>query len=656
MGVEITTHTAANVAEAFFFWKEDLKTNGWTVGSSSDGTTYNASGDQITSGGSGAGGFNNDSAWVRLVAPDGTREILLQRTGDADSANVVFSFGSNAFTGGSPDATTRPFATSEVGVVGPTFGTALPGGPYSQTIGIDALSPYSTYMAFDTAGVPFMGLALDCIVAMGDPAVFHLLDPVGFIFEFGPIYTTPYAWDTIVGRLDAAGGGPTDTTAPTISAFTPTTGSSITRTASIAADVADETALRTVVIWGVLADGTELLVYDGSAFVGIFATSSTISTGTYTVIPDAPGWPSSTVAVHIRAIDTSGNQTDATGSFTITNAPAAPTVGPFSPTDGGNTTRTGTVTIDVTDDEGRTALTLVSIDVTLSDGKVVSAYNGAAFPGPLAASSARSNITDGYRYTLIHDGAGWPSSTLAYRVEAVDAQGRRTTSTSYNLVVTDAPAAPVIGSWTPSAGAVARADNVDLTVASPDGFSKIVVWAVLGDGSTVVVYDGAAFSSLVNAASTVSGTTTKSFSITYDGAGWVDDYTLNVLAIDSAGRSSTATQAYTLSDPPDPVVVDTTPPQISALTPADTSDLARNQAVRFNVTDDILLRRVFVFVNMGTTDEVIWNGYAFTAKYAGGSTITETEGGFAFVVLRSGGWVSGPTFTIHPFDTSGNEA
>lgn len=49
--------------EAMFRLKELLKTCGWTVTSSSDGTTYNAAGDQITLPGAGAGGMNNASAW-----------------------------------------------------------------------------------------------------------------------------------------------------------------------------------------------------------------------------------------------------------------------------------------------------------------------------------------------------------------------------------------------------------------------------------------------------------------------------------------------------------------------------------------------------------------------------------------------------------------
>lgn len=658
------SYTVATLAEALHQWKEDMVAAGaYTVASSSDGTTYNPSGDQVTGSGSGAGGFDNDSAWMRLVAADGKREILLQRAiGDSDLFNGWFSFGSVPFTGGSPDATTVPTATNAVQFGFSSFFFALPGGSYALTTGVDDAPPYSTYLTFTDSGAPIFGLMFDGIDATDDPAIAHVLDYFGQIFEYGPIYAAPYAWNTLIDRLDVAGGGggAVDATPPTITGFDPTTGSSLLRTASIAVDVADGAALGAAILWGELADGTRLLVYDGSAFVGIFAASSTLSSGTYTIVPDAPGWPSSSVVIHVYAVDTSGNDASATASYTISDAPAAPTVGPFSPSDGGNTTRTGTVTIDVTDDEGRTALALVTIDVALADGKVITAYNGSAFPGPLSAGSARSNITNGYRYSIVHGGAGWPSSTLAYRVTATDAQGRTTTHTTYNLVITDPPAAPVIGSWSPSAGEVSRTDNVDFTVAAPDGFASIVVWAVLGDGTTVVVYDGSAFGAQVNAASSVSGTTTKSFSITFDGAGWTDDYTLKVRATDTLGQTSTATQAYTLSDAPAPDVADVEPPTVSFAVASGTT-IKKTDAVAVEVADETELALVLITASYPSgAYEVIYEtpssgeGSGFAPFFVGSSKSAIT-GGWRFRLVRTGGWPGAPTIKVRPFDRGLNE-
>ena len=56
-------NTITNHGDVFYQIKELLKTVGWVVQSSSDGRTYDASEDIITSGGAGAGGKNNTNAW-----------------------------------------------------------------------------------------------------------------------------------------------------------------------------------------------------------------------------------------------------------------------------------------------------------------------------------------------------------------------------------------------------------------------------------------------------------------------------------------------------------------------------------------------------------------------------------------------------------------
>lgn len=62
-----------------FRFKETLKAAGWTVTQSSDGTTFNGSGDQITVEGSGAGGMANANAWFDIQDPVGGRTFSIQR-------------------------------------------------------------------------------------------------------------------------------------------------------------------------------------------------------------------------------------------------------------------------------------------------------------------------------------------------------------------------------------------------------------------------------------------------------------------------------------------------------------------------------------------------------------------------------------------------
>ena len=64
---------------AVFTLKEHLKLAGWTVPISSDGLTYNPSGDQITTYGGGANGLDNDNAWFVIRAPDNLHEWMFKR-------------------------------------------------------------------------------------------------------------------------------------------------------------------------------------------------------------------------------------------------------------------------------------------------------------------------------------------------------------------------------------------------------------------------------------------------------------------------------------------------------------------------------------------------------------------------------------------------
>lgn len=121
----------ATGAEAMYNLKELLKSAGWSVKSSSDGTTYNSTGDQITSGSTGANGMANNSAWFRIQCPTMggvTRELCFQRGTTNLLWKAKYSY-SAGFTGGSPGATRVPSATDEKTYLGggtdaaPTFNT-----------------------------------------------------------------------------------------------------------------------------------------------------------------------------------------------------------------------------------------------------------------------------------------------------------------------------------------------------------------------------------------------------------------------------------------------------------------------------------------------------------------------------------------------------
>lgn len=76
----------ADEAIGTFDLKTLLRLNQWTILESSDGTTYNPAGDQISHGGTGAGGLDNALAWWLMLSPDGRLWISVQR-GSGGSPN-----------------------------------------------------------------------------------------------------------------------------------------------------------------------------------------------------------------------------------------------------------------------------------------------------------------------------------------------------------------------------------------------------------------------------------------------------------------------------------------------------------------------------------------------------------------------------------------
>lgn len=120
--------TAVTGAQALYTLKQRLKANGWTIPSSSDGSTYSASADLITSGSSGAAGMANNSAWFRMKMPGTTREYVVQRGTVNTDWRIKYSYLAG-FTGGTPGTTRVPSAADEVVLVGggsdavPTFTT-----------------------------------------------------------------------------------------------------------------------------------------------------------------------------------------------------------------------------------------------------------------------------------------------------------------------------------------------------------------------------------------------------------------------------------------------------------------------------------------------------------------------------------------------------
>lgn len=111
-----------NQYDLIYQWKEFMKTflpngPGWTVTSSSDGTTYSGTGDIITS----YSAFDNTSAWFLIGNPNNKQQFLFQRESLNDYISLYYSR-DGYFTGGG--ITTRPTASDEqILINNTTFGT-----------------------------------------------------------------------------------------------------------------------------------------------------------------------------------------------------------------------------------------------------------------------------------------------------------------------------------------------------------------------------------------------------------------------------------------------------------------------------------------------------------------------------------------------------
>ena len=213
-------NTPATGAVLLYTYKELLKTATWTIPSSSDGTTYNAAGDQITTGASGAGGFANNSAWIYAKQPGSNRGLVWQR----GTTNLLWRIKyspSAGFSGGTPGATRVPSATDEVVLCGggtdaaPTFATILPtDGTYRWNAIAYDTAPYGTlHFGFPTGGGnPNVGFALDPLTgtAAGDPDPYALYLPQNSTTAFrgaagSQDFTTENGTHTPKGFLGALG-------------------------------------------------------------------------------------------------------------------------------------------------------------------------------------------------------------------------------------------------------------------------------------------------------------------------------------------------------------------------------------------------------------------------------------------------------------------
>jgi hypothetical protein len=146
MTVQTNFSTPATATTAVYTLITALCAAGWVIPAWSDGTTLTTPGSPLAtnpygSAGSGATNLGNTSAWLRLTAPNGTREWLIQR-GTTDVLWTI-SRSRTGFSGGSPSATVLPTdaTTGQAMVANATFFPAV-SSTHRWGISLENSAPY----------------------------------------------------------------------------------------------------------------------------------------------------------------------------------------------------------------------------------------------------------------------------------------------------------------------------------------------------------------------------------------------------------------------------------------------------------------------------------------------------------------------------------
>lgn len=417
MSLVETTYGTIGAAQAAFNLKEDLKAQGWSVAISSDGTTYNGSGDAISGSGSGAGGIDNADAYF-LLRQSGAPDWLFERGADSQTWTISHS-ASAAFAGG--DATNPPTAGDSFIAFDGNSLLLFPS-PSLDTVTVEAEDSTPFRWAVRSTDLSFSDNYAASIGAETRPLLLYSLNYTGGFFV-AP--TDADAWADVVEMMSISGGAGSP---PTIDNWSPAPGA-VSRTDAVTFDVTSADGFAVIFVYAVLADSiSTVLVYDSALGFGgeVDAGSSVVGTTTksFTIVYDDDGWPTD-YDLYVRAATSLGGFATDVQSYTLTDPPdppdsSSPTVTLVSPPVGSRLQRGTAIVIDVTDPSGLAAVCMwAEYEAGGFPDDII--HNGERFSAQCREGSTREAIANGYRYTIRRAG-GWPAPPTVY-VRPVDTEG-----------------------------------------------------------------------------------------------------------------------------------------------------------------------------------------------------------------------------------------
>lgn len=339
-----------------------------------------------------------------------------------------------------------------------------------------------------------------------------------------------------------------------------------------------------------------------------------------------------------------------------------PTIGAASPA-AGAITYDQAITVPIADSGSGIASVVISADYDTPDRHELIATGAPLSPTVDGDYTVTPSGTTASASLVVSRTGGW-LGPFTLRVRATDASGNVSSvyTQSYTISTSPNPAAPdttapVIGTFSPAAGAIAY--NQAISIPLSDDKSSFKYTVVISQAETGVA-DEYAWNGYTMSADYAAGSSFPSSgtAVVLRDGGWPGSFTVRVTAYDAAGNwRSETTSAYTISGA-NPAAPDIAPPELSLVSPVN-SVISKQTPVVLQVSDNRALRAFAVYAAFDSVApaELVYSAtypwlvtnYRVVVESTGETTRTLT------VTRKGEGWRKAPRFFLEATDSSGNK-
>lgn len=298
------------------------------------------------------------------------------------------------------------------------------------------------------------------------------------------------------------GVGTTDVTAPDVAFSTSGGDDNVTTGETVRVDITDDFGIGDVTIWAeYTVNSVTELVYAAAADLGLYTvTPSSITDGTrYSIVRGGSGWLEA-FTLHVRVIDTSGNVTTTTHSYTVISgvgaADTAASTIEFDPT-ASELTVIDTVAVEITDNFDIADVTIWAEYTGANILELVYAGGSQQSPYVVVPTGSSPNI----RYDITRGDAGWLED-FTLHVQTVDGSGNSANDTEDYTVPAGVGAGGGADTTGPTVTFVSPPEGTDITpdtelvvdVQDETSLALIILLVTFGGyPHTEAIYNGSAF-------------------------------------------------------------------------------------------------------------------------------------------------------------------